>query len=164
MAQSSQGPGGQDPHAGPHWRAPAPAACRRRPHPKALAASSSVTLLFVSVTVDETTQQLLDLFSNKVLVVLWWKGEIKNQTALYSLWSLPQTFPQAVRATPCALQRWAHWAQRARGVDTGRSGQLEPRTPPRSLPELAHAAPSGAIWGPRLGWGEVGWWEDKVSP
>lgn len=49
------------------------------------------------------------------------------------------------------------------GVDTGRSGQLEPRTPPRSLPELAHAAPSGAIWGPRLGWGEVGWWEDKVS-
>ena len=50
-----EGLGGQCPHAGPHWRAPAPVACRPRPHPKTLAASSLVTLLFVSVTVAETT-------------------------------------------------------------------------------------------------------------
>lgn len=49
-------------------------------------------------------------------------------------------------------------------MDTGRSGQLEPRTPPHSLAELVHAAPFGNVWAPRLRWEEVGWWEDKVSP
>lgn len=42
-----EGLGGQRPHVGPHQRTPAPMAYRPRPHPKALAPSSSVTLLFV---------------------------------------------------------------------------------------------------------------------
>lgn len=44
------------PHRSPLWRVPAPTACRARLHPKAFAATLSVTLLFVSVMkVDETT-------------------------------------------------------------------------------------------------------------